>query len=118
MEQGKALMPEAKRRAYGYGSYANESMRFTSIEQYFSAIRQWLKKPAPRAPSPLRCQAAVRLPDAQRARSECAQVEGAKRPVVFTRHHWLSRSLVSVRVSETHLGLRKPLAQHFTRNEA
>ena len=47
---------------------------------------------------------------ARRARSECAQVEGAKRPVVFTRNHWLSRSLVPVRVSETHLGLRKPLA--------
>ena len=40
--QGEALMPEAKRHAYGYGPYADEAMRFTSIEQYFTAIRQWL----------------------------------------------------------------------------
>ena len=41
--QAEFLMPEDKERAYGYGSYADEPPRFTTIEQVLSAMRQWLK---------------------------------------------------------------------------
>lgn len=40
--QGTSQMPEAKRKKHGFGAYSNESMRFTTIEQYLTAIRQWL----------------------------------------------------------------------------
>jgi len=40
--QGTSQMPEAKRKKHGFGAYSNESMRFTTIEQYLTSIRQWL----------------------------------------------------------------------------
>ena len=40
--QGTSQMPEAKRKKHGFGPYSNESMRFTTIEQYLTSIRQWL----------------------------------------------------------------------------
>jgi integrase len=42
--QGERLMPEGKERAYGHGSYADEPPRFVTIEQYMTAIRQWLSR--------------------------------------------------------------------------
>ena len=42
--QGNRLMPEGKERAFGYGAYANEAPRFTTIEQTMSALRQWLQR--------------------------------------------------------------------------
>ena len=41
-KQGDRLMPEGKERAFGYGAYANEAPRFTTIEQTMSALRQWM----------------------------------------------------------------------------
>ena len=42
--QGERLMPEGKERAYGHGAYAAEPPRFVTIEQYMTAIRQWLSR--------------------------------------------------------------------------
>lgn len=42
--QATMLMPEGKERAYGYGAFADEPPRYTTIEQYLSALRQWLKE--------------------------------------------------------------------------
>jgi hypothetical protein len=37
-------MPEGNERAYGYGAYADEAPRFTTIGQKMSALRQWLQR--------------------------------------------------------------------------
>ena len=42
--QATMLMPEGKERAYGYGAFADEPPRYTTIEMYLSALRQWLKE--------------------------------------------------------------------------
>ena len=36
-------MPEGKEWAYGYGAFADEPPRYTTIEQYLSALRMWLQ---------------------------------------------------------------------------
>ena len=42
MSQADRWMGEANQRAYGYGSYADEPPRFTTIEQSMTALRQWM----------------------------------------------------------------------------
>lgn len=42
--QAEILMPEDQRKAYGWGSFAAEPPRYITIEQTFSAMRQWLKR--------------------------------------------------------------------------
>ena len=42
--QADMLMPKGKERAYGYGAFADEPPRYTTVEQYLSALRQWLKE--------------------------------------------------------------------------
>eukprot|EP00966_Prymnesium_polylepis_P140764 3250967-Prymnesium_polylepis.1 len=73
-------MPEGKERAYGYGAYANEAPRFTTIEQTMSALRQWLQralKDYPSVANPLH---------SQRLREAMASLEGqTSRAVVEAR---------------------------------